>query len=989
MIGQTLGHYRIEAKLGEGGMGVVYRARDLHLDRPVAIKVLPPERTADAERKGRFVQEAKAASALNHPNIITIHDIDTAGGADYMVMEYVEGRSLDRLIASGPLPVDQALDYAVQLAAALAAAHAAGIVHRDIKPANIMVTEAGHVKVLDFGLAKLSEHLAGDPEASTRTAAALTKEGVVVGTVAYMSPEQALAKPVDARSDVFSLGSVLYELLAGRRPFQGDSNISTMMAIVHQPPAALKAARTDVPPQFERIVLRCLEKDPAARYPSSSELHSELVACQKRWAAQKRRSAIWRPRYLVPAFVLALLLCDAGWRLYQRSARRQWANREAIHEIRRLVDEQKFLDAFRVAEQAERYAPESPALLALWPRVSRTVTVRTTPPGADVYVREYASENAAWRHLGRSPIEGARMPLQYCRWRLVKEGFETIEVADRYPPYGTAASWPLEFQLAEAGLPLAGMRRVPAGQFGFRLAYFGLGRPLDLSGYWIDRFEVTNRQFKQFLDKGGYQNRAFWKNEFSRDGRVVSWEEGVRQFVDATGRPGPRTWALGTHTDGQQDFPVGGVSWYEAAAYCESAGKTLPTLFHWYQASGMQSPEYIIPLSNIGTRSLAAVGSHHGLSPYGPYDMAGNVREWCWNPTGNLRFILGGAWNDPAYMFWEPHARSPFDRSPENGFRCVRYDDPDAVSAGLSGLIEIYTRDYSREKPVSDEVLRIYMNLFSYDRSGLNAKVESVDESAEHWTLERITFDAAYGKERVPAYLFRPKSAQPPYQAVVYFPGATAEQIPSSANLYYGLGHIEPIIRSGRAVLYPIYQGTYERLVREGGREPTYANLDAPVLAGPSAYRDKVIMMAKDLFRSLDYLDTRQDIRMDRLAYMGNSLGSRLGVILMALENRFRTAVFLNGGLHLLPKRLRAPEVDEFSYGPRVKVPVLMVNGRHDYGFPMDRSQLVLFRLLGVPGRDKRHVVFDRGHSGPFLAHEEVREILDWLDRYLGPVKMK
>src|SRR5229473_1270454 len=206
MLGQTISHYRVEEKLGEGGMGVVYQARDLHLDRFVALKLLPADKVADPERKRRFVQEAKAASALNHPNIITIHDIDQADGVDFIAMEYVDGKALERLIPRNGMRLGDVLKYAIQIADALARAHAAGIIHRDIKPSNIMVDEHGLVKVLDFGLAKLTETAPGElgETATMRVREGPdTEEGAIVGTVAYMSPEQAEGKPVDARSDIF------------------------------------------------------------------------------------------------------------------------------------------------------------------------------------------------------------------------------------------------------------------------------------------------------------------------------------------------------------------------------------------------------------------------------------------------------------------------------------------------------------------------------------------------------------------------------------------------------------------------------------------------------------------------------------------------------------------------------------------------------------------------------------------------------------------
>jgi serine/threonine protein kinase len=236
MIGTTFAHYQVVEKLGEGGMGVVWKARDTHLDRFVALKVLPPEKVVDAERMRRFVQEAKAASALNHPNIVHVYDIAETDGVPFIAMEYVPGKTLDQLIGRKGMHVAEVLRYTVQIADALAKAHSAGIIHRDLKPSNIIVSDDGVVKVLDFGLAKLTEPATGDL-GETRTVRAEkpeTEEGVIVGTVAYMSPEQAEGKKVDVRSDIFSFGSVLYEMFTGRRAFQGDSRLSTLSAILRR-----------------------------------------------------------------------------------------------------------------------------------------------------------------------------------------------------------------------------------------------------------------------------------------------------------------------------------------------------------------------------------------------------------------------------------------------------------------------------------------------------------------------------------------------------------------------------------------------------------------------------------------------------------------------------------------------------------------------------------------------------------------------------------
>jgi Tol biopolymer transport system component len=280
MVGQNLLHYRIVEKIGEGGMGAVYKAVDTHLDRPVAIKVLPPDKVANPERKQRFVLEAKAASALRHPNIVVIHDIAFDQSRDFIVMELVEGQSLDLVIGRKGLKLSEALGYAVQVADGLAKAHAAGIVHRDLKPTNIMVTDEGLVKILDFGLAKLMEDIpdsgAGGTLTLGRDGKPRTEQGFIVGTAAYMSPEQAEGKKVDARSDIFSFGAVLYEMLTGRKAFGRESGIKTLAAVLSEEPKPPSTVNEAVPAELERVLVRCLRKDPQRRWQTMSDLKVAL-----------------------------------------------------------------------------------------------------------------------------------------------------------------------------------------------------------------------------------------------------------------------------------------------------------------------------------------------------------------------------------------------------------------------------------------------------------------------------------------------------------------------------------------------------------------------------------------------------------------------------------------------------------------------------------------------------------------------------------------
>ncbi len=278
MVDRTVLQYQILERLGVGGMGEVYKARDTRLNRFVAMKVLPANMSADPERRRRFVQEAQAASALNHPNIITIYDIVDDGDAQFMVVEYVAGKTLLELTPKGGLPVPQAILYAGQVAEALNAAHAAGIIHRDLKPSNVMVTSVGLVKLLDFGLAKHFVAEAGDYNQTVTTLdAPLTVEGAVMGTVNYMSPEQAEGKKLDARSDIFSFGAVLYEMLTGQRAFEGASTVSTLTALLRDDAQPIVGLKPNIPPDLERIVETCLKKDPAQRYQSMREILVDLA----------------------------------------------------------------------------------------------------------------------------------------------------------------------------------------------------------------------------------------------------------------------------------------------------------------------------------------------------------------------------------------------------------------------------------------------------------------------------------------------------------------------------------------------------------------------------------------------------------------------------------------------------------------------------------------------------------------------------------------
>ena len=630
--------------------------------------------------------------------------------------------------------------------------------------------------------------------------------------------------------------------------------------------------------------------------------------------------------------------------------RAAWA-RAQIPEIERLTRmTDHHLDAIRMARAVEPYAPDDVARVRQqWYALELT----SSPEGAEVQLKDYAATTAEWESIGRTPIRQHFVPFGQYRVRLTLAGHEPVEITVFPGPARVVRLWP-------ASTTPEGMVFVTGGPYAI-----GVAGQVTLPDFWIDRTEVTNQAYKRFVDAGGYRNPQFWKQPFQTPGGTLPFDEAMARFRDMTGRPGPASWELGTYPEGQGDYPVRGLSWFEAAAFAEFAGRSLPTIYHWNLAAGADSSfADVLRLSNFDGKGVEPAGRRGGLGPQGTLDMAGNVKEWCFNAAdGGLHYILGGAWNEPAYRFRDAEGADPWQRGQTFGVRLVMNRGPVAVEA--TAPVRRVHGDPLSLVPVADMQFEVLKGFYAYDRSPLAEKVDAVDDSSPNYRVEKVSFAAAYGNERVPAHLFLPKGVQPPYQTVLYFPNAYARRSKSSSQL--DLSVFEFVVRSGRALLYPTYKGTFER----GGGTPT---------AGPNATRDMQVAWTKDVFRAVDYLQTRPELDTSRLAYYATSMGSFYGPIPVALEPRIKVAIFALGGL-----RFNYPqEIQAVNFMPRVTVPVLLVNGRDDFSAPQAAQQRFL-ELLGTPPAQKRHAVLDGGHA-PNDWRRLISEVLDWLDKY-QPVK--
>jgi eukaryotic-like serine/threonine-protein kinase len=1003
-----IGDFIIEKQLGSGGMGTVYQALQKSLNRKVALKVMSAGLLTTDESVERFHREARAAAKLHHTNIVAIYAEGQENGTCYFAMELIEGKTLEQIIReiksnntdkmkvvlssrfylsdtrtdsadkSGSTSeniktstkiesyqkhFDSIARMIADAADALAYAHKNGIIHRDIKPSNLILGTNGRINLMDFGLARMIE----EPS--------VTVTGAFLGTPRYMSPEQIKGSKsiIDHRTDIYSLGVTLYELLTLETPFSGETREQVVMQILSEELVRPRKIDHRIPKDLETICCKAMEKEPQQRYQNAGQMAEDLrryvnhyaITAKRAGLAERAVKYVRRHKVLSAMTVLIAVITTlavlAGWNYFTY----RWVQKSAIPKVKRLIDEGSYSEALKIANKAQFFSPHDPELSALFSEFTKIVSVNTNPPGADIYVKLYNLPENKWTKLGKSPIDNIRMVYGLYSWRIKKPGYAYLE--RRVSLYD-----PLTFNLEKQDVRPPGMVKVNGGST--QLAILGMSQfSLDLPDFYIDRYEVENHQFQEFVSNGGYQNEKYWKETFIKAGVVISRSYAIKYFVDSTGRTGPAGWINGKYPQGQDNYPVGGISWYEAAAYAEFVGKQLPTIYHWSLA-GITTGNYagtILQFSNFDDKGPAPAGQYKSLGDYGTYDMAGNVQEWCWNQAEeDRRYILGGAWNDQLYKFAGATRFDPFDRSLTNGLRCIKNAPGSEILPRAYEPITIKVRDYANETPISDEAFLLYKtSLYNYDdHKNLNPVLLASDETEDYWSHETISFDAAYNNERMVVHLYLPKNTSPPYQVVIYFPGSAAAFV----REYSASAPLQFILRSGRAVLYPIYKGTYERSTGLTSTRPDMSE----------SYRNHIIWIAKDLSRSIDYLQTRDDIQHDKIGYFGWSWGAALAAIFPAVEERINACVLIGAGFYFENCR---PEADQINFAPHVKIPMLMLNGQYDSAFPYQQAQKPMFDFLGTPDKDKKHILVDGGH----LPKEKInQETLNWFDKYFGTVEL-
>jgi TolB-like protein len=687
----------------------------------------------------------------------------------------------------------------------------------------------------------------------------------------------------------------------------------------------------------------------------------------------------WLTGLILAASIAGLLGAFYAHKRKQKSH----ALKHVMPQIRQLVDQDHYAEAFDLAQSIDNLLSSEQKSDEWLDTFSTQCSINCEPAEASVYYRPYNGRNIEWRYLGVGPQAGIRLPTGNLQLRFECKGYEPHEFAlsnpgvllqnFEIPGLDDASLAQIQlFELERESDAKQGMVYASARNLFLSLTGLPITEPVPVNAFRIDKFPVTNAEFKNFVASAGYTSDDYWSDLPWPDGQ--DWHDLVSGFTDATGEPGPAGWELGTPPEGEEDLPVTGVSWFEAAAYARFAGKRLPNVYEWaraavpYDAAVTTIPVAMMNFSNFLSSGKSASGEFQSMNGCGAFDMFGNVREWAWNQVGQGRGNLGGCHSDLDYFAVWVNSDPALDRSEIHGFRCVTSDE---AQAALQQEIVRINRDYKDEQPMSDEAYSALIQPLFPTPAPTNATLLTTSD-ADGIKHERFEIDTGYGV-RMPLVVLSPHASSNATPSIVCFPGmgsfmgSTIDD--DIGTMSEGMAFI--IRQLGCALVYPCFRGAYERF--DHGAFPAQD-------VARKVWLERTESWCQELSQTIDFIEQSDLLDGDRVGFIGTSYGAIFNTAILALEKRLKTAVLISGNLQA---GRNYPIADSINYYPRIKYPVLMMNGRFDT-IVSAKHALLQKRLdwLGTPEEDKKQILYDAGHW-PFPQNLFKRDMSQWLQKYL------